>query len=79
VSLNDLDARTRANMEVALQRACEFLDSERSEEHTAREQVARGILRAVHLGERTLTELTRAGRAAALQARSRENGERVRR
>jgi hypothetical protein len=58
------DARTLANMEVALERACKVLPTG-SEEHPARRNIARKILECAKRGDKTLGALTEAGRAAA--------------
>jgi hypothetical protein len=58
MSMEEFDLRTRSNMEVALERACESLPSDQSGAHTAREFVARSILDAAHRGDITLTKLT---------------------
>jgi hypothetical protein len=58
------DARTLANMEVALERACKVLPIG-SEEHPARRHIARKILERAKRGDKTLGALTEAGRAAA--------------
>jgi hypothetical protein len=58
------DARTLANMEVALERACEVL-ANGSEQHEARRHIASKILECAECGDKTLGGLTKAGRAAA--------------
>ena len=60
------DARTLANMEVALERACAILSVER-EQHEARRHVAKRILARAQRGDRTLDGLTEAGRVAATE------------
>jgi len=57
------DARTLANMEVALDRACKILP-EGSEVHEARRHIARKILQCANGGDVTLGGLTEAARAA---------------
>jgi hypothetical protein len=57
------DARTFANMEVALERACKSLPA--GEEHLARRQIARKLIECARRGDKTLGALTEAGRAAA--------------
>jgi hypothetical protein len=57
------DARTLANMEVALDRACRILPAG-SERHEARRYIASRILRCAKGGDLTLGGLTEAGRAA---------------
>jgi hypothetical protein len=64
------DARTLANMEVALERACKVLPTG-SEEHPARRHIARKILERAKRGDKTLGALTEAGRAAARSVRHR--------
>jgi hypothetical protein len=59
-----LDARTLANMEVALERACKIL-STGAEEHRVRRHIASKILKCAERGDKTLGGLTEAGRAAA--------------
>ena len=58
------DARTLANMEVALERACQVLASG-SERHVARRYIAGKILECAEGGDKTLGGLTKAGQAAA--------------
>jgi hypothetical protein len=58
------DARTLANMEVALERACKIL-STGSEQHPARRHIASKLLECAKRGGKTLGALTEAGRAAA--------------
>jgi len=60
------DERTRANMEVALERACEYLQMGR-DAHEARRRIAQRIMASAEGGERTLTGLTKAGRDAATE------------
>ncbi len=58
------DARTLANMEVALERACKVLPTG-SEEHPARRHIAIKLLECAKRGDKTLGALTETGRAAA--------------
>jgi hypothetical protein len=58
------DSRTLANMEVALERACEVLAAG-SQKHDARRHIARRILECAQTGDRTLGGLTDAGCVAA--------------
>jgi hypothetical protein len=58
------DARTLANMEVALDRACKSL-GDVSEEYSVRRHVAAKIVERAERGDKTLSGLTEAGRAAA--------------
>jgi hypothetical protein len=58
------DPRTFANMEVALERACEVL-SIGAEQHERRRYIAGKILECAERGETTLGSLTEAGRVAA--------------
>lgn len=60
------DDRTLANMEVALERACEHLRGGR-EDHEARRSIAQNILECAERGDHTLTGLTEAGRVAAIK------------
>ena len=57
------DARTLANMEVALDRACKILPAG-SERHEARRYIASKILKCAKAGDLTLGGLTEAARAA---------------
>lgn len=57
------DSRTFANMEVALERACQLLPNG-SEQHEARRHIAGKILKCAEGGDRTLGGLTAAGRVA---------------
>lgn len=58
------DPRTLANMEIALERACNVLELGR-EQHDARRHIASRIVECAESGDRTLRGLTEAGRAAA--------------
>jgi hypothetical protein len=60
------DVRTLANMEVALERACQYLRMER-DAHEARRHIAKKIVERAEGGDKTLTGLTRAGRIAATE------------
>ena len=61
----EFDERTAANMEVALQRACQRLPADR-QDHDTRKFIAERIIDAARKGLTSLTELT----AAAVQALS---------
>ena len=58
--------RTLANMEVALERACLLLPSG-GEKHRARRVIAGKIIDCANRGDATLSTLTEAGYAAAMQ------------
>ncbi|MGF6308636.1 hypothetical protein ABIB82_002273 [Bradyrhizobium sp. i1.8.4] len=58
------DRRTMANMEEALERACLLLPI--GEKHRARRIVAGKIIECANRGETTLSRLTEAGYAAAM-------------
>ena len=60
------NSRTIANMEVALERACLLLPTG-SEKHSARRIIARKIVECANRGDATLSRLTEAGYAAAMQ------------
>lgn len=60
------DSRTFANMEVALERACQSLPKG-SDSHDVRRRIAIRIIECVEAGDRTLGGLTEAGRAAAAE------------
>jgi hypothetical protein len=60
------DRRTIANMEVALERACLLLPTG-GEKHRARRIIAGKIIECANRGETTLSRLTEAGHAAAIQ------------
>ena len=63
---DDFDRRTRANMEVALERMCvKFPDALAG--HEARKIIAAEILRRAAAGEKTLGQLTAAASAAAVK------------
>lgn len=62
------DRRTLANMEIALERACEFL-SAAGEKHSTRRRIANRILRCAKSGNRSLGSLTDAALAAAKEFR----------
>ncbi|MBR1273753.1 hypothetical protein [Bradyrhizobium sp. AUGA SZCCT0283] len=63
------DRRTIANMEVALERACLILPT-CSEKHRARRIIAGKIIECANRGETSLSRLTEAGYAAAMQLSS---------
>jgi hypothetical protein len=65
------DERTIANMEVALDRACERFPKQLTT-HEARKRIAAGILERATRGERTLTGLTEAAIMAATVVSSRK-------
>jgi hypothetical protein len=58
--------RTLANMEVALERACLLLPTD-GEKHRARRVIAGKIIECANRGDATLSMLTEAGYAAAMQ------------
>ena len=58
--------RTIANMEVALERACLLLPTG-SEKHRVRRIIASKIIECADRGDTTLSRLTEAGYAAAMQ------------
>jgi hypothetical protein len=62
------DRRTLANMEIALDRACEAL-STGSEKHRTRRHIANRIIRCAKSGNRSLGSLTAAALAAAKELR----------
>jgi hypothetical protein len=66
--------RMAANMEVALERACEFLPVG-NEKHEARRYVASKILECAERGNGTVLALTAAGRAAAIELHSPSAGD----
>lgn len=63
---DSFDDRTRANMEVALERACRILAAG-SEQHEARRHIASQILECARRGHTTLGKLTKAGVIAATE------------
>jgi hypothetical protein len=65
------DSRTRANMEVALERACKML-SAGGEQHRARRYIASRIVARADRGDTTLNGLTEAGRIAAKELYARK-------
>ena len=62
------DGRTLANMEIALERACEALPSG-SDKHRSRRHIASRIIQCAENGNRTLGGLTAAAMAAARELR----------
>jgi hypothetical protein len=62
---DSFDERTIANMEVALDRACEGLPY--GGDYAARGQIAGKILESARRGDTTLGGLTAAGRVAAIE------------
>ena len=70
---DDFDERTIANMEVALDRACERFPKQLAT-HEARKRIAARILQRAAQGERTLKGLTDAAILAATVISSRKIG-----
>jgi hypothetical protein len=68
---DDFDERTVANMEVALERACQRFPKHLAN-HAARKRVAGKILERAKLGERTLKGFTDAAIAAAIVINSKK-------
>jgi hypothetical protein len=66
------DRRTMANMEMALDRACLFLPAG-SEKHRVRRIIAGKIIECANRGNVTLSRLTEAGYAAAMQLTASEH------
>lgn len=66
------DERTRANMEIALERSCVGLPSD----HQYRKYIADHIIQCAERGGRTLGALTEAGRRAASKLVTRSSGSR---
>jgi len=64
------DRRTLANMEIALERACQVLATG-SEKYVARRHIASRIVKCAEKGNRTLGTLTAAALTAAKELRSR--------
>jgi len=63
---NEFDERTAANMEIALQRACQRLPADK-QDHETRKLIAQSIIDAARKGHTTLGELTAAGVQALKQ------------
>ena len=63
---DSFDARTLANMEIALDRACVALGPG-SDKHKTRRLIARKIVKCANGGDKTLGGLTAAGRAAVAE------------
>jgi hypothetical protein len=59
MTADSFDARTLANMDVALERVCQRRPD--GEEHRVRKLVARRIIKCARNGKRTLGALTEAG------------------
>ena len=72
---DDFDERTIANMEVALDRACERFPKQLAS-HEARKRIAARILESARGGERTLKGLTEAAILAAIAINSKKTGSR---
>ena len=70
---DDFDERTIANMEVALERACERFPKQLAT-HEARKRIAARILASARRGERTLKGLTDAAMLAATLTGSKKIG-----
>jgi hypothetical protein len=68
---DEFDTRTRANMEVALDRVCSRRSS--GEDHKVRKLVAKHILRCAQNGQTTLSALTAAGESALAKKRQPKN------
>jgi hypothetical protein len=60
----NFDSRTRANMDVALERACQLLPAG-AEQHENRRYIASRIVKCAEGGDVTLSDLTEAGERAA--------------
>jgi hypothetical protein len=60
----NFDSRTRANMDVALERACQLLPAG-AEQHENRRYIASRIVDCAEAGDVTLSGLTEAGERAA--------------
>jgi hypothetical protein len=67
------DPRTLANMQIALDRACEVLSTGR-EKHRARRHIANRIIQCADSGNRTLGSLTAAALTAAEELRVKRGG-----
>jgi hypothetical protein len=65
--VDEFGDRTKANMKVALIRACERLGSNGHAYHQPRSYVARKLLDCAHGGHHTLGALTKTGTAAATE------------
>jgi hypothetical protein len=63
---SSFDARTLANMEIALEQACKAL-AVGSEEHPSRRHIASKIVECAKGGDKTLEGLTEAGLVAATE------------
>jgi hypothetical protein len=61
---DNFDSRSRANMDVALERACALLPTG-AEQHDNRRYIASRILKCAEGGDLTLSALTEAGERAA--------------
>ena len=60
------NSRTMANLEVALERACLLLSTDR-EKHLARRVIAAKLIECANRGDVTLSGLTAAGSSVAMQ------------
>jgi hypothetical protein len=65
------DARTLANMTVALERVCQRRPD--GEDHKIRRRVARRIIQCAKMGKKTLGELTKAGEGFVVVENSRKS------
>ena len=65
------DARTLANMTVALERVCQRRPD--GEDHKVRRRVARRIIQCAKMGKKTLGELTTAGEGFVVLENSRKS------
>ena len=63
---DNFNSRTMVDLEVALERACLLLPTG-SEKHKARRIIASKIIESANRGDTTLSRLTGAGYAAAMQ------------
>lgn len=68
---DEFDARAKADMEVALQRACSHLANDKADMHEIRRFIADRILSCARDGQTSLTELTAAGRRAVIELSAR--------
>lgn len=64
---SEFDDRLKADMEVALKRACDQLPANKTEDHEVRRFVAKRIISCARDGRTTLTELTATARRAVIE------------
>lgn len=69
----EFDERLQADLEIALQRACSQIASDKAQTHETRRFIAERLIKAAHAGQTNLTELTVVARRAAVELSAKWN------